>query len=52
MEYVLYLIGFIMGISALFMALKSILDTRKNAAADFLRRHEKTLRRHNNYPKD
>lgn len=52
MEYVLYVIGFIIGILALLMALKSILETRRNATNDFLRRHEQTLRRHNNYPED
>ncbi|QQC82819.1 hypothetical protein I9054_011250 [Acinetobacter bereziniae] len=52
MEYLLYLFGFIMGMIALVMSILSIVETRKKAGNEFLKRHEQTLRRHNNYPKE
>ena len=50
MEYILYFLGFAVGLVGLIMALSSICETRKLASDEFLKRHKKILRRHNNYP--
>lgn len=52
MDYILVFIMLCLGMYSLYLAITSILNTRKEAVNDFLQRHESVLKKHNHYPKD